>query len=166
MTMLNQFKQITAFVFAIDGVLTNNRILLTEKGDALEQLTIKDEYALGQAVKKEYPVIFMSSNSPTGVRIRLTRTGISQIFLDVVDKLELTERLIRQNEMDWKQILVMGYDLPDLSIMKMAGLSCSPADAPSEIKQVAHYISPYQGGEGCIRDVIEKVMKLNGHWEF
>jgi 3-deoxy-D-manno-octulosonate 8-phosphate phosphatase (KDO 8-P phosphatase) len=164
MNILQQFKPITTFVFGINGVLTAGKTLVLENGELLSQLNIKDEYALQIALKKEYRIIFISGSNPVGVGIRLTKSGMSNTFLEVQNKKEKLEELVNQYQLDWKQILFMGQDLPDLSCLKKTGLSCSPADAAAEIKQYSKYVSPFNGGEGCVRDVIEKVLKLNANW--
>ncbi len=74
--------------------------------------------------------------------------------------------LIEKYQMQRNEILYMGDDLPDYEVMQMVGLPCCPADAVDEIKEMALYISPYNGGAGCVRDVIEKVLKLNSNWDY
>jgi len=165
MNILQQFKPITTFVFGIDGVLTDGRLLVLENGELLSQMNIKDEYALQIALKKGYRIIFISGRNPVGIRIRLNKSGISNTFLEVQNKKEKLEEIAIQYKLDWKEILFMGHDLADSSSLKKTGISCSPADAAVEIKQQCKYVSPFKGGEGCVRDVIEKVLKLNEDWE-
>jgi 3-deoxy-D-manno-octulosonate 8-phosphate phosphatase (KDO 8-P phosphatase) len=165
MNILQQFKPITAFFFGIEGVLTAGKILVLENGESLSQLHIKDEYALQIAIKKGYRITFISGSNPVGVRIRLNNSGIGNTFLEVPNKREKLEELVSQFQLDWNQVLFMGQDLPDLSSLQIAGISCAPADAAVEIKQHSKYVSPFKGGEGCVRDVIEKVLKINADWE-
>jgi 3-deoxy-D-manno-octulosonate 8-phosphate phosphatase (KDO 8-P phosphatase) len=165
MNILQQFKPITTFVFGIEGVLTDGKPLVLENGEMLRQINIKDGYALELALKKGYRVILISAGNPGGVRIRLNESGIQNIFLGVKNKKEKLEELISQFEISWRDVLLMGQDLPDYSSLKKAGMPCSPADAAVEIKQISKYVSPFRGGGGCVRDVIEKVLKLNGYWD-
>ena len=80
------------------------------------------------------------------------------------NKIEKLKALAGQYQLQKENILYMGDDIPDLEVMQYCGLACCPADAVSEIKSISKYISPLKGGEGCVRDVIEKVMKLQGKW--
>jgi 3-deoxy-D-manno-octulosonate 8-phosphate phosphatase (KDO 8-P phosphatase) len=99
------------------------------------------------------------------VRQRLQYLGIRDIFLGVHDKVELLERYARDHGLEAKDMLYMGDDIPDYAAMQHVGLACSPSDAAPEIRHIAAYISSFGGGQGCVRDVIEKVLKLNGQWE-
>ena len=85
--------------------------------------------------------------------------------MDVQDKREWMEKYARQHRLTWDEVLFMGDDIPDLGLMVMAGLPCAPSDAVAEIKELATYISRHRGGKGCVRDVIEKVLTLQDHWE-
>lgn len=162
--MLESFKSIKAFVFDIDGVLAHDGMLVTETGDMLRTMNSKDGYALQLAVKKGYKVAIISGGNSEPVKIRLERLGVKDIFLSVTDKIGKLQEYILQQGLQLSEVLYMGDDIPDYSCMAVVGLSCCPSDAVPEIKDVAKYISHAGGGKGCARDVIEKVLKLNGHW--
>lgn len=162
--MLNQFKDITCFVFDVDGVLTDGSVLLLDDGQMARSMNIKDGYALQLAVKKGYHVAVISGAGSASVKMRLEKLGVKDVFQQVENKLTQLETYLRQHDIRWQQVLFMGDDIPDYTVMKKAGLSSCPADAVPEIKQISNYISPFNGGKGCVRDVIEKVLKLNEDW--
>jgi 3-deoxy-D-manno-octulosonate 8-phosphate phosphatase (KDO 8-P phosphatase) len=164
MNVLQNFSKIKAFVFDVDGVLTDSSVLVLNDGQQARRMNIKDGYALQLAAKKGYKILVISGGTSEAVRDRLTKLGISDVHLDVADKRTIFTAYINEHQLITEQILYMGDDIPDLAVMKMSGLACCPADAVAEIKQVSHYISSFNGGEGCVRDVIEKVLKLNGDW--
>ncbi len=164
MNVLADLKNIKLFVLDVDGVLTDGNILLFDDGQAARRMNIKDGYALQLAIKKGYEILIISGGSSEAVRIRLKRLGIKNIHLAVKNKAAILLQFIADNEFTWPQIMYMGDDIPDVQCMQMAGVACAPADAVPEVKAVAQYISPYTGGAGCVRDVIEKVLKLNSHW--
>jgi 3-deoxy-D-manno-octulosonate 8-phosphate phosphatase (KDO 8-P phosphatase) len=164
--ILTQFKQITTFVFDVDGVLTDGTVLLLENGLQARKMHIKDGLALQMAMKNGYRVIIISGSYSEPVVKRLQYLGIEEVFMAVKDKKELLEKFIKDRNLQWKEILFMGDDLPDIPVLKKAGVSCCPADAVPEVKQTSMYISTINGGYGCVRDVIEKVLKLNDHWKF
>jgi len=165
MSVLKLFKPITTFVFDVDGVLTDGTILVFDNGDQVRRMNIKDGYALRLAIKKGYRIAVISGANGTGVKVRLNKLGIDDVFLLVENKVECMIEYMQKHQLDWKEILFMGDDIPDYDVMKRVGLSCAPSDAVGSIKDIAKYISTLEGGKGCVRDVIEKVLKLNGHWD-
>jgi 3-deoxy-D-manno-octulosonate 8-phosphate phosphatase (KDO 8-P phosphatase) len=165
MSVLQIFKQIKALVFDVDGVLATEIMVILQDGEMARKMNSKDGYALQLAVKKGYKIAIISGGNSEGVRIRLERLGVQDVFLGVHNKKEKLLEYIAQNQLNPEEVLYMGDDIPDYVVMNMVGLPCCPADAVQEIKQISKYISPFDGGRGCGRDVIEKVMKLNGHWD-
>jgi 3-deoxy-D-manno-octulosonate 8-phosphate phosphatase (KDO 8-P phosphatase) len=165
MSFLQLFRNITTFVFDIDGVLTDGTVLVLDSGEQVRRMNIKDGYALQLAVKKGYRVVVISGGKSDGVAIRLNRLGITDIFMLEENKRNRLQSYVKEHKLNWQEVLFMGDDIPDYSAMQLAGISCAPADAVSSIRDIAKYISPYKGGEGCARDVIEKVLTLNDQWE-
>ena len=164
MNNLEIFSAIHTFIFDVDGVLTNSQVLVMQDGQLLRQMNIRDGYALKRAVDTGYRVIIISGGKSEGVRIRLQNLGITDVYLGISDKLETYEQVLDMYGHDEAGILYMGDDLPDVDVMRRVGVPTCPANAAQEIKRVAQYISPFNGGEGCARDVIEKVLKLQEKW--
>lgn len=161
MSSLEIFKKIKYFIFDVDGVLSNGNVLIDKEGNLLRQMNVRDGYAIQLAIKKNYEIIIITgSNASTFIK-RLEDLGIKKIYDKVEDKLAL---LLSLEEINLEQSLYMGDDIPDFYAMKKVALACAPKNACMEIKQIANYISPFNGGEGCARDVIEKVLKLNKEW--
>jgi 3-deoxy-D-manno-octulosonate 8-phosphate phosphatase (KDO 8-P phosphatase) len=164
MNVLSLFKNIKLFVLDVDGVLTDGSLLLMDNGEMARRMNIKDGYALQLAIKKGYDILIISGGASHAVKNRLEKLGISKIELAVKNKPAVLLKYVNDNKLDWAEVLYMGDDVPDVAAMQMVGLACAPADAVQEVKSIAHYISPIKGGEGCVRDVIEKVLKLNNNW--
>lgn len=164
MNILAAFRPIQLFALDVDGVLTDGSLLLLNDGQMVRRMNIKDGYALQLAVKKGYRVVIISGGTSEAVKLRLQKLGITDVEMGVTDKTEILQRYMHQYNLSREQVLYMGDDMPDRKVMKMAGLACCPTDAVAEIRDMAAYISPVNGGEGCVRDVIEKVLKLHGCW--
>jgi len=164
MSILDRFKQITTFVFDMDGVLTDGTVYVLGDGQ-YRRMSIKDGFALQLAVKKGYRVAVISGSNSDPVTQRLRKLGVHDVFMGVEDKRARLQEYMQQYALTPAQVLFMGDDIPDHAVMQIAGMACAPADAVMEIKQAAHYISLANGGMGCVRDVIEKVLKLNDHWD-
>ncbi len=166
MNILELFKKITTFIFDVDGVLTDGTVLVLENGVQARRMNIKDGFALQMAIKNGYQILIVSGGHSPEVVNRLEKLGIKEVFMSVSDKKKFIANYISENELLKEQVLYMADDLPDLPAMTIVGLSCCPADAVNEIKEAVQYISPMNGGYACVRDVIEKVMKLNDHWNY
>lgn len=164
MNQLETFKGIKTFIFDVDGVMTNSELLILEDGKLLRKMSIRDGYALKMAVNAGYKIAVITGGKSEGVRSRLRALGIVDIYLGYQDKLEAYEEFIHAYEINEDTILYMGDDIPDYQVMRRVGFPTCPQNAATEILQLSQYVSPYNGGEGCVRDVIEKVLKLNYQW--
>ena len=164
MNVLSSFKEIKAFVLDVDGVLTDGSLILLDDGQMARKMNTKDGYAMQLAIKQGYHILVISGGHSDAVKLRLQRLGVVEVYMGVSDKETVLREYLSKYELNWDQLIYMGDDIPDLMVMQLVGLPCCPSDAVPEIRQVAHYISPFAGGNGCVRDVIEKVLKLNGHW--
>jgi 3-deoxy-D-manno-octulosonate 8-phosphate phosphatase (KDO 8-P phosphatase) len=166
MNVLAEFKKVTTFIFDIDGVLTDGTVLVLGDGLQARRMHVKDGFGLQMAMKNGYRVFIVSGGTSDESKKRLEYLGIKDIYLGVGDKTNFIADLLKSNKLKWEEVLYMGDDLPDIPIMSKVGLSACPADAVSEVKNIVKYISPINGGWGCVRDVIEKVLKVNGHWKY
>ena len=150
----------------MDGVLTDGSIMVDSDNNWLRRMNIRDGYALQMAVREGFKVIVVSGSSSPQVLDRLNKLGIKDVFMNVKDKPSLLKKISTERGLALNEVLFMGDDIPDYFCLQLAGVRACPADAASEIKEIASYISPFAGGNGCVRDVIEKVMKLNKKWTF
>jgi 3-deoxy-D-manno-octulosonate 8-phosphate phosphatase (KDO 8-P phosphatase) len=162
----DRFAQIKTFIFDIDGVCTDGRVYLPESGDTFRTFNIKDSFAIAHALKAGYRVGIVSSANSEGVRKWLTTLGVKDIFMGGPDDQKLNAYLgyISRDKLNESEIVYMGDDLPDLPILKRGLLSTCPADASSELTDICEYISPRNGGQGAVRDIIEQVMRTQSTW--
>lgn len=164
MLILSRFKLIKTFVFDMDGVLTDGSVIVDSQNNWLRSMNIRDGYALQLAVKTGFGVIVISGSNSDHVASRLYKLGITDVYMGVKNKEEFLKNIVVEKKIDLNELLYMGDDIPDYGGMKIAGIGACPSDAATEIKKIASYISPLSGGKGCVRDVIEKVLKLNNKW--
>ena len=157
-------NDITTFIFDVDGVLTDSSVFVTNEGEILRTMNIRDGYAMKAAVESGYKVCIISGGSNEGVRVRLRNLGITDIHLGTSDKVETFEEYKDVYQINPEHVLYMGDDIPDYHVMKLVGLPTCPQDASPEIKAICTYISHKNGGKGAVRDVIEQVMKAQGKW--
>lgn len=164
MSYKEYLKHINTFIFDVDGVLTDGTIMVTTEGEMFRTMNIKDGYGLKTAVEKGYNVCIISGGNNEGVRVRLQNLGIKDVFLGAHNKTQILEDYLKEKNVDRKNTLYMGDDLPDFEVMQEVGLPTCPQDAVPEIKAISKYISHKKGGKGCVRDVLEQVMKVQGKW--
>ncbi len=166
MNILELFQKITTFIFDVDGILTDGTVLVLDDGLQARRMNIKDGFALQMAQKNGYKVLIISGGNSPQVAERMNKLGIMDVHMSVLDKKTLVADYMVKNNLATEQVLYMGDDLPDLPAMSVVGLPCCPADAVTEVKEAVKYISHLNGGNACVRDVIEKVLKLNDHWNY
>lgn len=164
MQLLNKFQQIRLVVLDMDGVLTNGKLLLLSSDEWIREMDIKDGYALQLAVKSGLFIAVITGSSSDPVKKRLSVLGIDRFYDRVTYKGAKIIELMNDLQLNKNEILFMGDDIPDLEAFEQVGVKTCPADAVIELKQSADYISTYTGGNGCVRDVIEKILRVQGKW--
>lgn len=157
---------ITTFIFDVDGVLTNSDIQISENGELLRTMNVKDGFGLKTAVKKGYNVCIISAGTNNGVKTRLDGLGAQHVFLNAQNKLEIFHKYLKDNNLKAEETLYVGDDIMDIEVMKQTGLACCPQDAVAEVKNISGYISHKKGGKGCVREIIEQVLKVQNNWTF
>jgi 3-deoxy-D-manno-octulosonate 8-phosphate phosphatase (KDO 8-P phosphatase) len=163
--MINyDLSRIKALIFDVDGVLSTEIMSLSPEGDPVRTVNVKDGYALQLAVKNGLKVCIITGAKVASVGKRFEGLGISDVYIASSIKVNDFNEFVNKYNLRFDEILYMGDDIPDYQVMEMCGLPCCPADAVMEIKYISKYISPYNGGYGCVRDVIEQVMKVHGKW--
>lgn len=157
-------KKVKAFIFDVDGVFASSKVLLHPNGELMRTMNIKDGFACFYMVKKGFPIAIITGGDSESVQKRFEKLGVKDIYMKSSDKLRDFNHFIKKYNLAPEDVLYMGDDLPDFPVMNVVGFPTCPSDAVDEIKEVSHYISDKKGGEGCVRDVIEQVMRLNGTW--
>lgn len=163
-SFLHKLKEITTFIFDVDGVLTDGSVYVTESGEQSRAFNIKDGYALQLAVKCGYNVCAVSGSRSKSALYRLNSLGIKDVYMGIHTKIGKVKIYLEEKSISPENVLYMGDDIPEMEVMKLVGLPVCPADAVEEIKAVSMYVSPFAGGKGCARDVIEKVLKIQDKW--
>ncbi|GHT32733.1 hydrolase [Bacteroidia bacterium] len=164
MNFREKLKTIRAFVFDVDGVLSRNDISLSTDGEPMRTANIKDGYAMQLAVKKGYILAIITGAKTENIRVRYERLGLKDIYLAASHKITYLNDFLQKHNLNAENVLYMGDDIPDYEVMSAVGVAVCPSDAAEEIKAIACYVSPVEGGKGCARDVIEQTLKAQGKW--
>ncbi len=162
--LIPKFKKLRGFIFDIDGVMTNGQVLVNEEGHMLRSVNIKDGFAVQHAVKLGYTVAIVSGGTSLGMEKRFQGLGVKQIYMGQMHKVDAVSEIIKNSGFDASDFLYMGDDMPDIPVLKMVGIAACPKDAAMDVLDICHYISPISGGDGCVRDVIERTLKIQQTW--
>ena len=153
-----------AFIFDVDGVMTDGGIIPTLDGDFIRRYNAKDGYALGYAVKMGYKVCIITGGRGKTLENRLRMLGINRYYTDCMDKITAMREYFADEGIDPAHAIYMGDDIPDLDCMREVGLPVCPADAAAEVIEASRYVSEFRGGEGAVRDIVEQVLRARGDW--
>ncbi|MGB0256352.1 MAG: KdsC family phosphatase [Flavobacteriaceae bacterium] len=159
-----RLAQINTLIFDVDGVLTDGKVIITTDGEMYRQMDTKDGYVLRCALNEGLKVVIISGGTNEGVRDRLKALGVFDIYLGAHHKLDAFQDLLDNYDLKPENMLYMGDDVPDIPVMEKVGVSCCPKDAVSDVLAMADYVSPKKGGEGCVREVVEQVLRIQGKW--
>lgn len=159
-----ELKRIKAFVFDVDGVLSKDVSPLNETGDPVRTANVKDGFAIRSAIRAGYAVAIITGGAVERVRLRYEKLDVVHFYDKARDKVACLDDFLKKEDMAANEVLYMGDDLVDFRVMKHVGLPVCPKDAVDEVKNISKYISDKNGGEGCVRDVIEQVLKSQGNW--
>lgn len=159
-----KLSEIRAFVFDFDGVMTDGSVWTYADKETVRAGNIKDGYALQYAAKRGYAIALISGATSQSINNRMEALGVKHIYTGCGNKIKTYQAFLAANGIKPEEVLCMGDDIPDYEIMRASGVAACPADAAVEIKEISDYISQYEGGKGCVRDVIEQVLRLQGQW--
>lgn len=156
--------KIRGIALDVDGVLSPSTIPIDSDGVPMRMVNIKDGYALQLAVKKGLKIAIITGGNTAAVERRFKALGIEDIFLGAAMKKPVLEGWMQANGLKTEEVAYMGDDIPDLPCLRVVGLGCCPHDAAQEVRLTSRYISPFGGGYGCVRDLLQQIMRVNGTW--
>ncbi len=159
-------RNIRAFVFDVDGVISSNQVVLHASGDMMRSVNTRDGFAIKTAIEAGFKVGIITGARSESLRGRFSELGTDDIFLGSSDKISDLKTFIAKHNIRLNEVLYMGDDIPDLGAMKLVGMPTCPNDAANEVQTVSRYISNHPGGYGCVRDVIEQVLRTQGFWNY
>ena len=165
---MGNFKEdiarVEAFVFDVDGVMTDGGIIPALEGDFIRRCNAKDGYAIAYALREGFKVCVISGGRGKMLENRLTMLGVTKMYLNCMNKVEALEKFLAENDLDRQSVIYMGDDIPDLECMMRVGIPVCPADAAMEVVEASRYVSEYNGGHGAVRDIVEQALRAKGCW--
>ena len=165
MNYRKKLKNIKALVFDVDGVFSKE-LIVVENGEFYRSMSAKDGFIIKKAIDKGFHVGIITGGSSQSVKDRFKFLGVKDIYLSQHQKIDAYNDFCEKHKLVPEEVLYMGDDLPDYEVLKISGFSACPADAVTEITNIVDYISDKNGGEGCVRDIVEQVLKIQEKWDF
>ncbi|MBP7496255.1 MAG: HAD hydrolase family protein [Bacteroidales bacterium] len=166
--MIQNYKQllkdIDTFIFDYDGVFTDGNVILKEDDEPFRTINVKDAYALQLAARHNYNIAIITGGKSAAIEKLFNRLGLEDLFFRSANKKEVLEAYLKSKNISSNSVVYMGDDIPDYKAMQLIALPCCPADAAQEVKEISLYISEFKGGEGCVRDIIQQVLKIQNNW--
>ena len=159
-------NKVTTFVFDVDGVLTNGKILVTTEGEMYREMNTRDGFAMKYALLKGFKIGIISGGTNLGVKKRLEDLGVNKVYLGIHEKDIAFDDFVNSYNINPEEVLYMGDDIPDMSVMERVGVATCPQDAVHDVKRIADYVSHKNGGDGCVREILEQVMRVQNKWMF
>lgn len=160
----NLLNNITTFIFDVDGVLTNGKVLITSEGEMYREMNTRDGFAIKHALQQGFKIGIISGGTNEGVKKRLELLGVDKVYLGIHEKDIAFEDFISTYNLNPEEVLYMGDDVPDISVMEKVGVATCPQDAVTDVKKIADYVSHKKGGDGCVREIVEQVMRVQDKW--
>ena len=163
--MINyELEKIKAFIFDVDGVLSSTKVYISADGELMRSANVRDGYAIQLALKKGFEIGIITGGFSTDVMARYKKLGVNHLYACSANKLNDYKKFLKCTHLKDKQVMYCGDDIPDYNVMREVGLPVAPADAAPVIRSIAKYVSPYNGGDGVARDIIEQTLKVHGLW--
>jgi 3-deoxy-D-manno-octulosonate 8-phosphate phosphatase (KDO 8-P phosphatase) len=159
-----KLTRVSAFVFDVDGVFTEGGIVPLPGDDFLRTYSARDGYAVTYAISEGYRVYVITGGRGELLKRRFEMLKVTELHSNVADKCAVLGEIALREGLDLANTVYMGDDIPDLGVMRMVGVPVCPADAVHEIVEQSLYVSQYPGGRGCVRDIIEQVLRAQGRW--
>ena len=159
-------NNVSTLIFDVDGVMTNGKIIITTEGEMYREMHTRDGFALKYASLKGYKIGVISGGTNEGVKKRLELLGVNKVYLGIHEKDNAFNDFVKTFDINPEEVLYMGDDVPDIPVMEKAGIATCPQDAVYDVKKIADYVSHKKGGDGCVREIIEQVMRVQNKWIF
>ncbi|KGL53414.1 MULTISPECIES: HAD family hydrolase [Porphyromonas] len=162
--ILEDLRPFKAVIFDVDGVLSKTTIDMDESGIPKRTVNVRDGYAIKQATDQGLILGIITGGYSPSLPLRYNALGMTHVYMKASNKTEQWEDFLQKTGLQPHEVIYVGDDIPDIPVMSRSGLAVAPADAAPEVKAIAHYISPVEGGMGVARDVLEQLMKAKGLW--
>jgi 3-deoxy-D-manno-octulosonate 8-phosphate phosphatase (KDO 8-P phosphatase) len=165
LTLLERARKTRLLMMDVDGVLTDGRIIQDSHGHELKVFDVKDGHGIVMAHRAKLRTALISGRASETITRRAQELGIELVFQKIWNKLEVYEKILEETQFTPDQVAYIGDDLVDIPLLRRVGLAVAVADAVDEVKAAAHLVTQRPGGQGAVRELIELILRAQGHWD-
>lgn len=163
--MDERLKKIKLLLLDVDGVLTDGRIILNDRGEETKAFNVRDGHGLKMLQRVGVDVGIITGRHSRVVAHRMRELGITLIVQGAKNKLDPFTQILAAQGLSPEQVAYVGDDVVDLPILRRVGFAATVADASEDVKPLVHYVSTFPGGGGAVRDICEMLLKAQGKWD-
>lgn len=160
-----KLQPIKLLILDVDGVLTDGKIMYTDRGEEIKAFDVKDGHGVKLLLRSGTEVALVTGRESQVVLHRARDLGIEQVYQKVTNKIEIYEKILREKNLSDKDVGFIGDDLVDIPVLKRVGFSATVQDAIPEVKEMVDYTATKNGGEGAVREICELLLKAQNKWE-
>ncbi len=160
-----RIKKIKVLALDVDGVLSDGKIIVDSSGNEIKNFDVQDGFGMVLLRRVGIKIVIITARSSRPVDFRAKDLKIDKLYQDAFPKVEYYKQMLKELEVSDEQVCFVGDDLPDLTVLRQVGFAVAVANAVEEIKKEVHYITHKSGGCGAVREVIELILKTQGHWD-
>ena len=158
-------RMVRLLILDVDGVLTDGRIVIDDRGMESKFFDVKDGHGLRLIMRADVHVVFLSGRESEATRHQASELGVMEVYQNIHKKVDVYEQILKDHGVEDRQVGYVGDDVIDLPVLKRVGFSAAVADASEEVKPFVDYVAVREGGRGAVREIIEFILKSQGRWE-
>jgi 3-deoxy-D-manno-octulosonate 8-phosphate phosphatase (KDO 8-P phosphatase) len=162
--LAQKIKKVKLMIMDVDGILTNGKIVLDEKGREIKVFDVQDGFGIVFFQRAGFKTAILSARSAGAVTARVKDLKIDKICQDAYPKIDAYKKLLHHFKLTDEQVCFMGDDLPDIEVLKRVGFSVSVPNGVSDVKRVVDYVTKHEGGCGAVREIVELILKTQKKW--
>lgn len=165
MNALDRASKIKLIIFDVDGVLTDGKLIFSANGELFKSFHAQDGLGISLLHKARIKTAIITGRTSDIVKFRSEELKITDVYQGAKNKVNAFEELKKKYALEFDEIAYVGDDLIDLPIMIKVGLACAVHNAVAEVKNIAHYASKADGGNGAVREIAEFILKAQNKWD-
>jgi len=158
-------RMVRLLILDVDGVLTDGRIVIDDRGMESKSFDVKDGHGLRLIMRADVHVVFLSGRESEATRHQASELGVMEVYQNIHKKVDVYEQILKDHGVEDRQVGYVGDDVIDLPVLKRVGFSAAVADASEEVKRFVDYVAMREGGRGAVREIIEFILKSQGRWD-
>lgn len=163
-SLIHKIRSIRILILDVDGVMTDGRIIMDDKGCEVKNFNVKDGHGIKMLMRYGVDIILLTGRRSNVVEHRARDLGIVEVYQGIFNKVEIFNEILLKKALNSEQIAFIGDDIVDIPLLKRVGFSVAVADASEDVKRSVDYITSKKGGSGAVREICELILRCQDKW--